>query len=196
MSSSSAVATIRDLVGPLVAALGCRLYDVEMSGSGRQRTVRVLLDRDGGVDLELITDATRAISPALDEVAGLNGSYLLEVSSPGLERPLRTPEHYTAAIGEAVSISHHTDAGPQRVRGVLVAAGRDTCTLDVEGEPGRSRLRRDHQGAHGVRVGTTAARARQEEAARARQGAHMTGWERREVHSPKASCLSKGVGKS
>ena len=47
MSSSSAVATIRDLVGPLVDALGCRLYDVEISGSGRQRTVQVLLDRDG-----------------------------------------------------------------------------------------------------------------------------------------------------
>ena len=133
MSSSSA-ATIRDLVGPLVGALGCRLYDVEVSGSGRQRTVRVLLDRDGGVDLELITDATRAISPALDDAPGLNGPYLLEVSSPGLERPLRTADHYAGAIGETVSISHHTDAGPRRVRGVLVAAGPAACTLEVDGE--------------------------------------------------------------
>jgi len=134
MSSSSAVATIRDLVGPLVDALGCRLYDVEISGSGRQRTVQVLLDRDGGVDLELITDATRAISPALDDAPGLNGPYLLEVSSPGLERPLRTPEHYAGAIGQTVSISHHTDAGPRRERGVLVDAGPAVCTLEVEGE--------------------------------------------------------------
>jgi ribosome maturation factor RimP len=134
MSSSSAVATIRDLVGPLVDALGCRLYDVEISGSGRQRTVQVLLDRDGGVDLELITDATRAISPALDDAPGLNGPYLLEVSSPGLERPLRTPAHYAGAIGETVSISHDTDAGPRRARGVLVDAGLDGCTLEVDGE--------------------------------------------------------------
>jgi ribosome maturation factor RimP len=134
MSSSSAVATIRDLVGPLVDALGCRLYDVEITGAGRQRTVQVLLDRDDGVDLELITDATRAISPALDDAPGLNGPYLLEVSSPGLERPLRTPEHYAGAIGETVSISHHTDAGPRRARGVLVDARLDGCTLEVDGE--------------------------------------------------------------
>ena len=56
------------------------------------------------------------------------------MSSPGLERPLRRPEHYAAAVGQTVSISHHTDAGPQRVRGVLVDAGTDACTLEIEGE--------------------------------------------------------------
>lgn len=134
MPPTSAVETIRDLVGPLVVALGCRLYDLEMSGSGRQRTVRVLIDRDGGVDLDVITAATRAISPALDDAPGLTGAYLLEVSSPGLERPLRRPEHYAAAIGQTVTISAHTDTGPMRLRGVLVAAGTDTCGLEIEGE--------------------------------------------------------------
>jgi ribosome maturation factor RimP len=131
---TSAAETIRDLAGPLVDALGCRLYDVEMSGSGRQRTVRVLIDRDGGVDLDVITAATRAISPALDDAPGLSGPYLLEVSSPGLERPLRRAEHYAAAVGQTVTISYHTEAGPRRARGVLRDAGADHCVVDVDGE--------------------------------------------------------------
>ena len=60
MTASRAADEIRDLVLPLVDALGCRLYDLELSGSGRARTLRVLIDRDGGVDLEAITAATQA----------------------------------------------------------------------------------------------------------------------------------------
>jgi ribosome maturation factor RimP len=130
---SSAADTIRDLVGPVVDARGCRLYDVEVQGAGRQRTVRVLVDRDGGVDLDAITDLTRDLSPVLDDAPGLPGPYLLEVSSPGLERPLRRPEHFAAARGETVTITHHTEAGPRRVRGVLVDAATDHCVVEHDG---------------------------------------------------------------
>ena len=133
MTPSRTVDDTRDLVGPLVDALGCALYDVEITGSGRSRTVRVMIDRDGGVDLDLITAATQAISPALDDAPFLTGPYLLEVSSPGLERPLRRPEHYLGAHGEMVTITYQTKSGPRRVRGVLAEAGDDHCVVEVDG---------------------------------------------------------------
>ena len=134
MTASRAADEIRDLVLPLVDALGCRLYDLELSGSGRARTLRVLIDRDGGVDLEAITAATQAISAALDTSTAISGPFLLEVSSPGLERPLRRPEHFAGAIGETVTISSHTDSGPERRRGTLVDAGEHACVVEIDGE--------------------------------------------------------------
>jgi ribosome maturation factor RimP len=131
--ASRAADEIRDLVLPLVDALGCRLYDLELAGSGRARTLRVLIDRDGGVDLEVITAATQAVSAALDTSSVIDGPFLLEVSSPGLERPLRRPEHFAGAIGETVTISSHTDSGPQRRRGTLVDAGELACVVEIDG---------------------------------------------------------------
>jgi ribosome maturation factor RimP len=129
-----AAADIRDLVVPIVDALGCRLYDVEVTGAGKSRTVRVLVDREGGIDLDQVTAATRAISEAIDHDPGIGGPFLLEVSSPGLERPLRVREHFERAIGETVTIGHHTDDGPRRVRGVLVEAGADAAVVEVDGQ--------------------------------------------------------------
>jgi ribosome maturation factor RimP len=118
---------IVETLAPAVAGLGLDLYDVELSGSGRARILRVLVDRDGGIDLDGIADATQAISPLLDAPpldAVIAGPYALEVSSPGLERPLRTPAHYAGAVGETVSIKTRAgdDHGARRVRGVLTAA--------------------------------------------------------------------------
>src|SRR5690348_7309227 len=100
--ASGAVGAVALAVAPVLADLGLELFDVELTGSGRARTLRVFVDRPGavdgagsGVDLDAITAATEALSPVLDadtRVAGvLSGPYTLEVSSPGLERPLRTP---------------------------------------------------------------------------------------------------------
>ena len=121
-------------VGPAVAATGCTLYDVEVAGKGPQRTVRVLVDREGGVDLDAVTEVTKAISPALEQLDSLDGPYLLEVSSPGVERPLRLPEHYARAQGETVTIKFHTESGPNRLRGTLVDSNDERCVVDVDGE--------------------------------------------------------------
>jgi ribosome maturation factor RimP len=126
-------AAISDVVAPVLASLGLELFDVQISGGGRNRTVRVLVDRDGGVDLDAIASASQAISPVLDREPTLAGPYLLEVSSPGVERPLRRPEHFRRAIGETVSVKYRTDTGPQRLRGVLRDCDDDGCTVDVDG---------------------------------------------------------------
>jgi ribosome maturation factor RimP len=121
------VDTIVQTLAPAVSGLGLELYDVELGGSGRARVLRVMVTREGGVDLDAIADATQAVSPLLDAPpldSVIAGPYALEVSSPGLERPLRTPAHFAGALGETVSVKTRPgdDHGARRVRGALTAA--------------------------------------------------------------------------
>jgi ribosome maturation factor RimP len=118
---------IVQILAPAVTDLGLDLYDVDVTGSGRARILRVMVDRDGGVDLEAIAAATQAVSPLLDAPpldAAIPGPYALEVSSPGLERPLRTPTHFARAVGETISVKTRAsdDRGARRVRGVISTA--------------------------------------------------------------------------
>ena len=125
---------VRAAVEPAVAALGLDVYDIELLGGAGARTLRVTVTRAGGVDLETITAVTHAVSPIVDGTSTIGGSYLLEVSSPGVERALRRPEHYGSALGEEVSVKFHTGTGPRRVRGVL--RGFDGVNCVVESEDG------------------------------------------------------------
>ena len=125
------------VLGPVVRDLGLELYDIDVVGSNRSRTLRVLVDRDGGVDLDAITSVTEALAPVLEadaEVAkALPGAYLLEVSSPGLERPLRTPAHFQRAVGNTVSLkSRDAEGAVHRRRGVLAAADDDGIEIEIE----------------------------------------------------------------
>jgi ribosome maturation factor RimP len=143
-------------VEPVLADLGLDLYDLELAGRGPTQTLRVMIDRRGGgsadhrstesspatatkgggsgIDLDAITAATEAISPVLDNdpaVASLlRASYTLEVTSPGLERPLRTPAHFRRALGATVSVKTGVGSEASRRRGVLTAA--DDAGFDLE----------------------------------------------------------------
>ena len=124
--------TIVAAVEPVLTPLGLELFDVQLTGSGRARTVRVVVDRDGGVDLDAITAASERIQPALDDLDAL-GPYALEVSSPGLERSLSRPEHFRRAVGETVSVKvRGADGGARRMRGELVAADDRGFTVEAE----------------------------------------------------------------
>jgi ribosome maturation factor RimP len=124
---------VRTAVEPAVGALGLDLYDLELIGGGASRTLRLTVTRPGGIDLDSITAVTRAVSPIVDQAATISGSYLLEVSSPGIERALRRPDHYASALGEEISVKFHTDAGPRRVRGVLREFDGDRCVVETDG---------------------------------------------------------------
>lgn len=130
----SSIESIRELSGPLLAGAGLQLWDVEV-GKG---VVRILVDRDGGVDLDTLTQASRALSGLFDdhpEVAP-NGAYQLEVSSPGVERTLRTVEQYRRYIGETVSIKLTAAIGGQRRwRGTLVSADAEGVKIAPESSP-------------------------------------------------------------
>jgi ribosome maturation factor RimP len=120
--------TIVAAIEPVLATLGLEVFDVQLTGAGRASTVRVIVDRDGGVDLDAITAASERIQPALDDL----GPYALEVSSPGLERPLRRPEHFRRAVGETVSVKvRDADGEVRRLRGELVAADERGITVDA-----------------------------------------------------------------
>lgn len=125
---------VRDLVAPLLPD-DVELYDVELHGS----TLRIVLDRPGGVDMEAITTVTRAVSSALDEADIVPGPYTLEVSSPGLERALRTPEHFAAAVGSDVRVKLRPGVeGDRRAAGRLAAA--DGTSITVVGADGSERV--------------------------------------------------------
>jgi ribosome maturation factor RimP len=134
------------VLAPVLADLGLDLYDVEVTGSGRGRTLRVLVDRDGGVDLDAVTAATDSLTPVLDTdpvvASVLPGTYLLEVSSPGLERPLRTPAHYRRAIGTPISLKANAPDGTRRRERVLLV-GADDEGIDVEIDGARERVAYD-----------------------------------------------------
>ena len=127
---------VRALAAPLVEAESARLYDVEHNGG----VLRVLVDADGGIGLDAITRLARALSREFDVHDPIPGRYTLEVSSPGLERRLRTPEHFRGAIGSPVKLKTAPGFdGPRRVAGVL--AGADDAGVEVRedgpgGEPG------------------------------------------------------------
>jgi ribosome maturation factor RimP len=124
--------TIAHAIEPVLATLGLELFDVQFTGSGRARTVRVIVDRDGGVDLDAITATAERIQPELEALDDL-GSFALEVSSPGLERPLHRPEHFRRAVGETVSVKVRDAAGEtRRVRGALRAADERGISIDDE----------------------------------------------------------------
>jgi len=122
----SIVERVRATVEPLLANQSLTVYDVEHSGS----TVRILIDGPDGVDLDEIAHMTRLISVALDEADPIPGKYTLEVSSPGLERPLRTPDHFRGAVGELVTLKLVPTADERRIKGTLADADDLGVTVD------------------------------------------------------------------
>jgi ribosome maturation factor RimP len=120
-------------LSPVLEARGLDLVDVEVRGA----TLTVYVDKDGGVGLDELGDATREVSALLDDFDPMPGRYTLSVSSPGLERRLRTPAHFARAVGETVTV--RLDAGTADVRrltGTLKEAGDDGFTLAGTEVPG------------------------------------------------------------
>jgi ribosome maturation factor RimP len=126
---------LRRALTPVLEESGLELVELEVQSS----LVRVTVDQAGGVDLEALSVANRLVSRVLDEVDPFPGHYTLEVSSPGLERPLRRPEHFRRAVGSAVSVRLLPGAGDvRRVTGQLSEAGEDGFVVVGPGVPGGS----------------------------------------------------------
>ena len=122
---------IADVIQPVVAAAGLDLESVRVSAAGRRRLLRVVVDSDQGVSLDDAAAISRQLSAALDTVAVMGDfPYTLEVSSPGVDRPLTDPRHWRRAVGRLVQVTA-TDSGP--ISGRVVAADSDGVILEVEG---------------------------------------------------------------
>jgi ribosome maturation factor RimP len=128
---------VRQAVEPSLTAEGFELIDVERQGP----VLRVTIDRAEGVDLDAVTTATRLVSDLLDGTDLIGDRTTLEVSSPGIERSLRTPEHYRRFVGTTVAVKLRPGVeGDRRIEGVLesaddegvVVAGRRLAYVDIE----------------------------------------------------------------
>jgi ribosome maturation factor RimP len=123
---SRSAADLVHALAPLLEAENLDLVDVELHGA----ELIVFVDKAGGVDLDTLAQATRTVSSALDEIDPFPGRYTLSVSSPGLERRLRTPAHFARAVGGAVTVRVHAGTeAVRRVSGTLEAADEVGCTL-------------------------------------------------------------------
>jgi ribosome maturation factor RimP len=96
---------LTDSLSQPLAAEGFDLEDVSVTKAGARSVVRVVVDRDGGIDLDAVAEASRLVSAVLDEGDGpLPGAYVLEVTSPGVDRPLTRPRHWQRAVGRLVAV--------------------------------------------------------------------------------------------
>jgi ribosome maturation factor RimP len=124
------------LVGPVVESAGLQLVEVSFRTEGGHRVLRVTVDREGGVDLDTISRASEAISRRLDLEDAIAGSYGLEVSSPGVERPLRVPDGLERRVGELVRLktSAPVEGSRTHMGSIVSVDGHDVVLATEQGE--------------------------------------------------------------
>ena len=125
---------IHDLLEPSAAALGYDLVAVEMAGSD-SAILRVFIDAPDGVGVEDCAKASRQFGAVLDVEDPISNKYTLEVSSPGLDRPLVTIEHFQQVVGEKIKVRLMSpQEGRRRFKGVVQSVENNVVTVDVDGE--------------------------------------------------------------
>ena len=125
------VEDIWDVVEPYLVAERLELDDLEISGQGAGRTVRVLVDGND-VNIDRLADLSRGLSRLLDNVMDLADQYQLEVSSPGLERKLKRPSHFAKSVGREVVAKVSIDGTNNTLRGTIADAGESSFTIATE----------------------------------------------------------------
>ncbi|MCE5191523.1 MAG: ribosome maturation factor RimP [Actinomycetia bacterium] len=131
--TSDTAARLTAILEPLATDHGLELVAVEIVGQPGSRVVRVYLDREGGIDIETIARANAWISDALDDADVVTSGYTLEVSSPGIERPLRKASDWVRFSGRtAVVKTTHPIEGRSTFTGVIGGLEGDTAVIDIE----------------------------------------------------------------
>jgi ribosome maturation factor RimP len=134
--SDAVIERVTRMIAPLIADLKLDLYDIEFRGGTLRVTIDTPPGSPGGVDIDTITLVTRMISRDFDHDDPMPGHYTLEVTSPGLERTLRTPEHFQREVGKPVAIRLRDTAGiDRRVQGTLIAADQNEAIVRLDPEP-------------------------------------------------------------
>jgi ribosome maturation factor RimP len=128
-------ADLRKLLEPGVSALGFELVEVEVAGSRHNATLRVYIDSPRGVNVDDCARVSRQLSALLDVEDPLPGHYTLEVSSPGLDRPLVKPEDFKRFVGESIKVKMHEPLqGRKNFSGKLVDVAADHVAVEVDKE--------------------------------------------------------------
>ncbi len=137
------VTTVEEIARPIAEELGLQIWDVRYLKEGSQWYLRIFIDKDGGVDINDCERMSRALDEPLDKADPIDGEYILEVSSPGVERELVKPEHFEAFIGADIMVKmiRPIDGIGKEFKGVLTAYDDGMVTIT------------DHSGENTVTVG-------------------------------------------
>ena len=136
MSKAPTSDALARLLDPVVAGSGLDLESVDVTPAGKRRLLRVVVDKDGGITLDDVAAVSTAVSAALDDGDVMGGTpYVLEVTSPGVDRPLTQPRHWRRAVGRLVTA---VLAAGGEVIGRVTACDDAGVTVDAEGEGGRA----------------------------------------------------------
>lgn len=128
------ITAIRDLLAPTVAHMGFEIYSIEQTGPGGL-TLRIAIDRAEGVTLDNCQSVSDVVGPLLDQADLVSVSYVLEVSSPGAERPLTERRHYERGLGKRVNARYRVGPGEGVIEGLLVRVDEEGIT--IEGREGK-----------------------------------------------------------
>ena len=120
---------------PLASESGIEIVTVEVIGSSRSPVIRVYIDSDEGVSFKELTESQDWIGQTIEDMDPFPGAYTLEVSSPGIDRPLRTEDHFTRFAGEEAKVRTISPIdGRANFKGTIVSAGEGCVVLDIDGE--------------------------------------------------------------
>lgn len=129
-SNSGIAAKVRPALEPVVEGLGYHIWDIVYVKEGADFYLRITIDREEGVDIDGCELVHRAIDPVLDEIDPIQDAYYLQVESPGLERELRTPEHYIHCVGEKIVVKLYKPIdGQKMLTGILSTEDGKEITL-------------------------------------------------------------------
>ena len=126
---------LENLLEPIISNLGYTLYDIQYVKEGKDYYLRVTIDKDGGISIEDCENVNNAIDEPLDLADIIQDSYLLEVSSPGIERVLRKPWHYKKQIGKKICIKLFKAINKTKeFTGILTEYNEEKLKLQIDGE--------------------------------------------------------------
>lgn len=128
-------ASLRQIVQPVIDSLGFELWHMELEGGGNSSLLRLYIEHADGITLEDCERVSREVSATLDVEDPFSARYRLEISSPGLERPLVSEAHFRRFIGEKIRVSTYAPVeGKRKFMGVLTEVDQDQVRLNCEGE--------------------------------------------------------------
>jgi len=123
------------LIEPVVTGMGFSLWGIEYLRSGKFSTLRIYIDHENGIHVDHCAEVSRQISAVMDVEDPITGNYNLEVSSPGMDRPLFTIEQYAAYVGEWVEVKlRFAFESRKNFKGVLVGVEDGDVIVSVDGE--------------------------------------------------------------
>ena len=134
-SGKNVVKVVTEGISPTVEELGYMLWDVEFVKEGSEWYLRITIDTEEGITINDCEKVHRAIDPILDEIDPIEQAYHLEVSSPGIEREIKTEAHIEACLGWDVEVRFYAPIdGKKSLTGILADGDKKSVTLDIDGE--------------------------------------------------------------